>query len=132
MREKHISNECYVEFSENGYMVQTYSIAPVAVLTHGTVYNEPKGTYIKNNAFDGCDGLQKAELNPFVEVIGICAFKSCVNLTEIKLSKALKRIEAYAFENCKALKLIVIPKSVEYIDSTAFIYCDNINIIRED
>lgn len=85
-------------------------------------------TTLKTNAFEGCNGLEKIDLNNTqIGAIENYSFRNCSNLAEVKAPDTLKSIGAASFANCKNLLKIDLSKTqVTYIGQYAFSYCMNL------
>ena len=85
--------------------------------------------YLGEQAFDGCNALQKIEIPDGVESIGIQTFWHCSSLETVVFGKNLKEIGLTAFADCTSLKEVVIPDSVEIIGHKAFENCTSLESV---
>lgn len=85
--------------------------------------------YLGEQAFDGCNALQKIEIPDSVESIGIQTFWHCSSLETVVFGKNLKEIGLTAFADCTSLKEVVIPDSVEIIGHKAFENCTSLESV---
>ena len=85
----------------------------------------PKVTTLRDNAFNGCYGLQSVDLSNATSLtsIGDNAFYNCQNLTSIDLSQLeLTTISDNTFYGCSSLVSFTIPSTVTRIGAAAFKY----------
>ena len=82
-------------------------------------------TYIGNNAFNGCSGIN-IEVNGALTFIGECAFNDCDMLTKVSFGEGLVTIPPEAFSGCISLKELRLPASLSIIDENAFEDCKGI------
>lgn len=83
----------------------------------------PEGvTFIGDNAFFECDGVESIVLPEGITQIGYRAFSGCL-CRSITLPHSIKCIGEEAFYMCEYLDKIDIPDSIESIGDKAFSYC---------
>ena len=82
-------------------------------------------TYIGNNAFNGCSGIN-IEINGALTFIGECAFNDCDMLTKVGFGEGLVTIPPEAFSGCISLKELRLPASLSLVDENAFEDCTGI------
>ncbi len=75
---------------------------------------------IGNNAFQGCDSINKITISNSVTTIGDHAFYACHHLKDVVIPESVTRIGSFAFSKCGRLKNLTIPYSVKYIGYSAF------------
>ena len=78
---------------------------------------------IRNEAFMGCNSIEKIEIPENVTTIAAYTFSNCRNLKEIKLPETLININSQAFAYCISLESITIPENVTNIGLEAFGGC---------
>lgn len=104
---------------------------------------------ITENAFAGCETIERVYLPQSLERVDVHAFDYCINLKEVefrgseselykaaffgcrslssvKLPDKLKEIRTETFMGCSSLKEIVLPVSITNIDSYAFANCTSL------
>ena len=92
-------------------------------------YTIPKTvTRVLDQAFFGCNNLEKLILTSNLSNIGFSAFSDCIKLKEVIIEDGISSIGTYAFSKCISLEKIEIPDSVTYIDSSAFSECPDVVI----
>ena len=102
----------------------------ISYLSEQTEFAIPAGvTDIGNEAFSGCESLQKISIPASVTAIGDSAFSSCESLKEISIPESVTAIGYSAFYECKSLQEISIPASVTAIGDSAFYGCESLKEI---
>ena len=94
-----------------------------------TVYIPEGTTEIMNDAFSGCECIEKVYIPESVKIIHRRAFIGCKNLKEINLPESLEQIDRDAFNGCTSLEVIRIPENVKYIGESAFSGCTTLKEI---
>lgn len=79
-------------------------------------------TSISANAFKGCTGIRKVEIDANITSIGNYAFNGCTALSAIKFPETLTSIGQYTFKECESLKTIDFPESITSLGREAFSY----------
>lgn len=79
---------------------------------------------IGEDAFRGCDALQKVLIPHSVNTIGEYAFGYCYGLTEVEFQEGFTTTGSRMFDSCKALVSIVFPSSIVKITSYSFYGCN--------
>ncbi len=87
---------------------------------------------IKNNAFWGCQKLEKVLIGSNVKSIPDYAFTNCTSLESVSFPYSLRNIGIKAFADCINLGNTEIPMSVAQIHKTAFDGCVKLRIIAEE
>lgn len=77
-------------------------------------------TAVPEDAFSGCENLQRVTIPKTVRSIGARAFGQCKNLSQVDLSEGLTYIGDNAFLQCKSLTEIQIPDSVTSMGEDPF------------
>ena len=80
-------------------------------------------TIIRNQAFEGCTGLNSINIPNKVTSIERSAFSGCSGLTSITIPSSVILIDDFAFSGCIVLPSITIPSSVTSIGALAFSGC---------
>lgn len=83
-------------------------------------------TQIAGEAFKGCDGLTKVQLDCLITEIGYGVFSDCTSLKEVKLGNSVEEIGYDAFLNCTALEKVELGYGVEEIGDCAFMNCSSL------
>ncbi len=83
-------------------------------------------TAVADNAFDGCNFLEKVGLPNKVTSIGRSAFSSCQSLEEFEIPAQVTSIGDYAFSGCYRLSSIRLPASLRSIGDYAFNSCNRL------
>jgi len=79
---------------------------------------------IEEEAFNGCESLNRVIIPSTVHDIEDGAFWACVSLKEVQLYEGLHAIIFEGtFGECMTLMHINIPSTVRFIDSEAFVNC---------
>lgn len=86
-------------------------------------------TYIGDNAFYDCTGLNSITYSDNLQSIGAYAFKGCTGLRSIKLPKDMEVIRVNTFEGCTGLTSITLPEKLKSIFVEAFKGCTNLTSI---
>ncbi len=87
----------------------------------------PEGLKVINDdAFNGCDQLEKIQFPSTLTVIKDNAFKGCFKLNGIVLPQSLTTIGEHCFEYCKALTAITLPASLKVVPKKAFLNCESL------
>lgn len=98
----------------------------------GGVYRMPATVKeIKNNAFWGCQKLERVYFGSNVAAIPDYAFTNCTSLAKVSFPYSLRRIGMQAFAGCINLGETEIPMSVADIHKTAFDGCVKLKIVAE-
>ncbi len=87
---------------------------------------------IDENAFCGCQSLERIVIPEGVIKIGYGAFSGCTNLKEVILPESLEEIYSGAFSDCISLKSIFIPKNVSRLYGDMFEGCHQLSSIVVD
>ena len=89
-------------------------------------------TTLKTNAFEGCNGLEKIDLNNTqIGAIENYSFRNCSNLAEVKAPNTLKSIGESSFENCKnLLKIDLSNTQIGAIGNYSFRNCSNLAEVK--
>lgn len=87
---------------------------------------------IEEDAFCGCQSLERIVIPEGVKKIGFGAFSGCTNLKEVILPESLEEIYSGAFANCISLKSIFIPKNVKELSGDIFEGCHQLSSIVVD
>lgn len=74
-------------------------------------------TEIGNNAFDGCDYLQKIDLPSSIVSIGGAAFENCDRLIEFTIPENVASIGSSVLARCRALTKLSVHSNNKYYDS---------------
>ena len=88
-----------------------------------------KATVIGDNAFDGCNYIEKIVLPNSVTSIGKKVFYDCASLKEVVLSTNISTIPEYTFYGCSSLANFEIPTNIITIERNAFYNCTAITNI---
>ena len=80
-----------------------------------------KSGWIRNYAFNNCDGLTSVTIGDSVTSIGYEAFYNCSSLTSIVIPDRVTKIDSYAFSNCMRL-VEVYNKSTLNITAGSSVY----------
>ena len=110
-------------------------------------------TTIENNAFDGCDSIEKVQINNGVVALNTAAFRDCTSLTDISIPRTVATLGANLFEGCysltrlylfrtlvkniphdfaqgcTSLNSLVLPEVVDSIGDSAFHSCTNLSSV---
>ena len=89
----------------------------------GAYHDGKKILGIRENAFNGRDGIDNIYMLDGIISIGKGAFANCTSLESIVLPNTIAVIEDGAFENCTSLKSITLPATLEKIGIDAFRGC---------
>jgi hypothetical protein len=87
---------------------------------------------IDEDAFCGCQSLERIVIPEGVKKIRYGAFSGCTNLKEVILPESLEEIYSGAFANCISLKSIFIPKNVKELCGDIFEGCHHLSSIVVD
>lgn len=87
---------------------------------------------IDEDAFCGCQSLERIVIPEGVKKICYGAFSGCTNLKEVILPESLEEIYSGAFANCISLKSIFIPKNVKELGGDIFEGCHQLSSIVVD
>lgn len=87
---------------------------------------------IDEDAFCGCQSLERIVIPEGVKKICYGAFSGCTNLKEVILPESLEEIYSGAFANCISLKSIFIPKNVKELGGDIFEGCHHLSSIVVD
>lgn len=87
-------------------------------------------TAIGENAFSGCDKLEKIYIPDTVSEISSNAFSGCTALRAVRLPNELLTIGSHAFSGCDILQKIYIPDTVTEIAEGTFNSCDMLKKIH--
>lgn len=87
---------------------------------------------IDEDAFCGCQSLERIVIPEGVKKIRYGAFSGCTNLKEVILPESLEEIYSGAFANCISLKSIFIPKNVKELGGDIFEGCHQLSSIVLD
>lgn len=87
---------------------------------------------IDEDAFCGCQSLERIVIPEGVKKIRYGAFSGCTNLKEVILPESLEEIYSGAFANCISLKSIFIPKNVKELGGDIFEGCHQLSSIVVD
>lgn len=88
--------------------------------------------HVRDNAFDGCSGINNPIFFGSVETIGRYAFRGCVNLPSLNFCTVdcnLESIGSYAFYGCISLTSVSIPSTIKQIGIGAFNNCTSLKDI---
>lgn len=88
-------------------------------------------TYIGDDAFNMCDGLENVVIGNGTTRIGMGGFYGCENLKTLDLGENLERIGWNAFSACESLTSVYIPAKVSNI-SDSFLNCTSIENFTVD
>lgn len=99
---------------------------PNTVEYEGVTYNV---TYIGDDAFYDCTGLNSITYSDNLQSIGAYAFKGCTGLRSIKLPKDMEVIRVNTFEGCTGLTSITLPEKLKSIFVEAFKGCTNLTSV---
>lgn len=78
--------------------------------------------HINDEAFLGCNRLEKVVFSDNLEGVWAYAFSNCISLKEVILPASLNYIDAYAFSFCRGLERVEIPSALS-ISMDAFSHC---------
>ena len=92
----------------------------------GAYHDGKKILGIRENAFNGRDGIDNIYMLDGIISIGKGAFANCTSLESIVLPNTIAVIEDGAFENCTSLKSITLPATLEKIGIGAFRGCTSL------
>ena len=81
---------------------------------------------IGDNAFLGCENLEKVVLPSSIEKIGVKAFANCKKLKEIVIPDGVTEIGKRCFEACKCLEIVKLPISLERLEEETFSGCSKL------
>ena len=84
---------------------------------------------IGESAFEGCTGMNVAEIPEGVEEIENYAFKDLAGLKMVRFPSTLKMIYLRAFENCTGLTDIDLSNGIEVINDSAFKGCTGLKTV---
>jgi hypothetical protein len=87
-------------------------------------FRELEEMYI--SSFEGCSGLQTANLGAKLKDINARAFYGCSSLTSVAIPDSVTTIGDDAFKGCSSLTSVAIPDSVTTIGDSAFGRCDSL------
>lgn len=79
-------------------------------------------TFIGEDAFYNCRGLESVTISNNVMCIEMGAFNGCCGLTSITVPSSMTIIEECVFDGCTGLKSVTIPESVTRIGAYAFFW----------
>lgn len=86
-------------------------------------------TRIGDNAFRGCESLERVTIPNSVTTIGDGAFSDCVSLESVTIPNLVTTIGVYAFSHCFSLQSVIIPDSVSIIGRLAFHACESLESV---
>lgn len=78
---------------------------------------------IADQAFSGCQKLERVSIPDGVVYIGIHAFDYCTSLSEAEIPESVAYIGENAFVRCEKLSAVTIPKNVLFVSRSAFSRC---------
>lgn len=84
---------------------------------------------IGDNAFRGCENLERISLPSTLKELGKRVFAGCGKLQEIVLPKGITDIGAYCFEKCTGMKTIKLPLKIKSLEQGAFQNCSSLTSI---
>ena len=83
-------------------------------------------SYVGEQAFDGCVGLNPVTLDSSLDKISFRAFAECLLFTEIKIPQSVTVIEEDAFSGCEFAQTMLIMSTDFTVEDSAFAGCDNL------
>ncbi len=86
-------------------------------------------TKVEEEAFRGCDTLEKVKIPDTVTEISRGVFIDCKKLKEIVIPDSVSYLYSNTFDGCTSLKKIVLPNSLTTIQSSMFYGCESLSNI---
>ena len=83
-------------------------------------------TEVRENAFNGCNGLEKIHFPAGLKTIGNRACYGCISLQEADLPDGVEKIGKEAFQYCIALTEFRIPKGLKKMGTGTFMGCKSL------
>lgn len=128
-----IVEESDIETTLDGFVIETTKSGEKTLIKYkgtATQVQIPEGVkFVGDEAFSGCENLEKIILPASIKFIGNRAFSNCTSLKSITLPEGIKIIGKNAFYDCRNLEEIKLPPSLEYIGERAFSDCKSLTKI---
>ena len=87
------------------------------------------GGGIPEEAFAGCDRLQRIVLTGDIGSVGASAFSGCTSLLSVSLPEGVTELGIWAFSGCTSLTGIAFPQSLKTVGQEVFIECTSLSEI---
>ena len=90
----------------------------------------PEGvTEIRDNAFGGCEKLERVRLPQSLRSIGLGAFCGCAALEQIDIPDTVESIGSSAFSHCGKLIHVALPSACKYLNTNLVYRCPSLQSI---
>ena len=118
--EEGITNDGFKWSYDDGIMAITGYEGNAARIDIPSKINGIPMTKICDEAFYGCDSLQRVTIPNSVTYLGYWAFRECHNLTSITIPDTVTYIRSHLLYGCTRLKSIRLPNTITHIEWHAF------------
>ena len=121
----------FIKAPFQGFGISKVVIGPYVTSIEMRCKRDWSDGYCTEQAFKDCKELTEVIFqSSLIKEIPEEAFSGCDNLQKIKLPNSVQRIEEGAFKGCNSLSTIDLGENLEYIGRSNFYYCNRLSTIN--